>query len=165
MQKLSLLLGALMLAAPAALGSPAVPIMDDLPAPDIIPGLIGPTTARCNGTAPGTTQCSSGTHLMLVTPASGVSHSFSGVNFAGYTGTVESKLSWTNGLQSGERTFRCNVTNGVIQCMPGFGAFPPQGADIVTHTCKSYTKGTTTLGGSGNWACNVTFTGATLPAV
>ncbi|MCA1812749.1 MAG: hypothetical protein LC624_02215 [Halobacteriales archaeon] len=157
-----------MLVAPPALAAMSADVSDtSLPGPALqLAGGVEPKTVTCGASAPTGTSCTSGQHIIFNagTAQTPVSHGFTGVNLAGVTATLESKLTWTTGQASGARTFRCNVTNGVIACMPGFGAFPPNGPSIVTHTCASYNLATTTPGGVGNWGCAFTFFGVTSPA-
>jgi hypothetical protein len=137
-----LLAAALALAAPAAFAASFddSPLAVDSQLSGPLAQLLGePQTATCGGSAPATEACSDGTHLIATVPAGplGVSHGFS--QFSGYTGTLESKLTWhdATGLQSGQRVFRCDVTSGSISCHAGVGTFPANGADFVTHTCAS----------------------------
>lgn len=109
--------------------------------------------------------CTTGTHLRLnaAGPVTGgyISHGFAGVSLAGVTATLESKVI---GESSGNaRTFRCNVLNGAISCLGGFGLFPS--GEFYTQECRSYNYGTTTPGGIGQWSCGITESSSdTIPA-
>lgn len=178
MQRAILALGALLVfTAPSAFGAVATnadvdiaPFGDTNVAPPVVPGLV-PAFQTCGATAPGT--CTSGTHLVIrpaqTTPAAGpipalggISHGFAGVNLAGVTATLESKISWVDVVSNaaGARTFRCNVNNGLLISCAGSGTFPPTNSITrLAHTCASYTLGTVTPGGVGTYSCNITFTG------
>jgi hypothetical protein len=163
-----IVLGVLLMAIPPALAVSDVPIVDtNFPTTNVVAPYGGaPITVSCNGVAPGTNTCTTGSHLAISvgTAPLTLTHGFTGVNFAGYTGTVESTLSWNSGTATGARTFRCNVNNGALSCLGGSGAFPPNGPSIITQTCSSYNIGTLTPGGSGNWGCIFTYTGIKMPA-
>lgn len=118
--------------------------------------------SRCSATTPPQVVCPTGvdnppTTLPVHTRGGfTLSHGFSGMIGAGFTGTVESTLVWvTQSGGSGQRNFACNYNNGVLTGCSGSGTFPPSGA-VFVHVCKSYALGTTTPGGSGNWGCQVT---------
>jgi hypothetical protein len=164
MRNLAIVAGILLMAMPPVMAAaPEVPVVDgDVPAVELIPGIgPGPHTASFAAVAPATTTGTTG--IIHINLQAGISHGFAGVNVAGYTGTLESRLEWqVPGGATGVRTFRCNVLNGVIACMPGFGAFPPA-QSLVNQICVSYNYLTLVQGGSGNWGCSITFTGLTIP--
>ncbi|MGH2830412.1 MAG: hypothetical protein ACRDJM_07995 [Actinomycetota bacterium] len=123
---------------------------------------LGPTagiaaTRTCNGFAPTTTSCTTGTQTRTtVTVVHDVSADIN------YIGTVESAMVWS----FGSRIFRCTYAPGADRRCLGLGDFPPVGASF-THRCRSLIPGTAfsatpeiTLdgveGGLGTWSCTVT---------
>ena len=102
--------------------------------------------ALCGGTAPATTSCTTGSHLMTWTTAMDL-------DFAGtgdYTGTLEAKL--TQGRDT--YTLTCGFASGVSTGCATSGTLPSAGFTF-THDCRSYDAGTTTPGGSGPWKCRI----------
>jgi hypothetical protein len=148
----------LALAAPSALAANELLGVDAQIAGPLGPLLGEPRTVGCGGT--GTSSCSDGTHIVvglvsIPIPGFGQGHGFR--DYSGFTGTATSHLKWTTPQgQSGERVFGCTFLAGVLtSCPTRSGTFPPDGVDMVTHTCDAV--------GVGSWGCYYTFTGVDSP--
>jgi hypothetical protein len=141
----SLLLG-MLVAAPLAAADPLGP-----------PGVVGvPGVDACGGLAPLVTSCTTGQHDWGSAPWGGFlgQQAIAGPD---YTGTIESALVYAGGAD----VLRCDVVAGTTLGCAETGDEPPIGVWPLglipfTHVCHSDDLGTTTEGGSGVWACEVT---------
>lgn len=108
---------------------------------------LGHGGATCGGTAPATTSCSTGEHLMTV-------NNHLEVDFRGtgaYTGTLEATLTQGRNVVY---VVTCDYASGVETGCTTSGAGPTPGLRF-THDCRSLDAGTTTPGGSGPWTCRI----------
>ena len=114
--------------------------------PEVVQGM--PYAGVCGGLAPEGTACTTGAHTKTGLPGSALS--YSGFVTHGYTGTLESHLTWPGA----EHFIVCDVVDDhVVGCaITGAGLWPPPGQPFL-HTCASYDLGTTTRGGAGLWLC------------
>ncbi len=114
------------------------------------------TTHTCDGFAPTTTDCTTGTFVVTSTIAHDVA---SDINYAG---TIESTLVWSGG----SRIFRCTYTQGLQRQCLASGPFPRLNSSV-RHNCRSLVPGTSVKpadgveldgqpGGVGTWSCSVT---------
>lgn len=106
------------------------------------------TEEACSGTAPASTDCSTGSH-----PYWGVASSLTCGFEAGYVGTVASAMVYATGF----RAITCmRHADGTLEGGQ-FGDGPdPDLLSSVTHLCESLDAGTMTPGGSGFWTCGIT---------
>lgn len=97
-------------------------------------------THTCSGTAPSTTDCTTGTHTVLL-PQLDVAVG------ATFTGSVDSILV----SDTGEYGYGCSYREGqLLGCVTwGVNVLGP----VARHVCRSTELGSNELGGAGEWTC------------
>lgn len=104
--------------------------------------------AFCTGVAPTQTSCTTGQHLY--TWNDDIELDLTSWTKPNYNGTLEARLTQGHNVY----TLRCDFTAGVASNCATSGTYPTPGFTFV-HDCFSYDRGTTTLGGSGEWGCRI----------